>query len=221
MRHQLDAQLYRDRIAWRSGGQLCGRQFGHGHPVHARTQSEFDFRPVVQDGVLCAGRIQFSQQRRAWRNANTGTHFAGQSISHGHVENTRPSSKPRDRKSACARRPPHICKARFHSGISTVNPNCCRMATPEARSPSLSPSNRYGIEWANYYTPLEHWAFDFDFADSRAFFTQIDPDDAAPGSPVGSAYPKRWDWWRQRAPRCTTTNAFRRVCACAPLARAI
>ena len=39
---------------------------------------------------------------------------------------------------------------------------------------SLSPSNRYGIEWANYYTPLEHWAFDFDFADSRAFFTEID-----------------------------------------------
>jgi hypothetical protein len=48
---------------------------------------------------------------------------------------------------------------------------------------SLSPSNRYGIEWANYYTPLEHWAFDFDIADSRAFFTAIDPDDAAPGSP--------------------------------------
>jgi Carboxypeptidase regulatory-like domain/TonB-dependent Receptor Plug Domain/TonB dependent receptor len=40
-------------------------------------------------------------------------------------------------------------------------------------------SNRYGIEWANYYTPGEHWAFDFDIADSRALFTQIDPDDAA------------------------------------------
>ena len=48
---------------------------------------------------------------------------------------------------------------------------------------SLSPSNRYGIEWANYYTPLEHWAFDFDFADSRAFFTEIDADDAAPRQP--------------------------------------
>jgi hypothetical protein len=35
---------------------------------------------------------------------------------------------------------------------------------------SLNPSNRDGIEWANYYTPMEHWAFDFDFADSRAFF---------------------------------------------------
>ncbi len=48
---------------------------------------------------------------------------------------------------------------------------------------SLSPSNRYGIEWANYYTPWEHWAFDFDMADSRALFTSIDAADAAPGSP--------------------------------------
>ncbi len=55
---------------------------------------------------------------------------------------------------------------------------------------SLSPSNRYGIEWANYYTPLEHWAFDFDFADSRAFFTAIDPDDAAPNSPGGTRVPE-------------------------------
>jgi len=39
-------------------------------------------------------------------------------------------------------------------------------------------SNRYGLEWANYYTPREHWAFDFDIADSRAQFTQIDPFDA-------------------------------------------
>ena len=39
-------------------------------------------------------------------------------------------------------------------------------------------SNRYGIEWANYYTPAEHLAFDFDIADSRAQFTQLDPFDA-------------------------------------------
>ena len=55
---------------------------------------------------------------------------------------------------------------------------------------SLSPSNRYGIEWANYYTPLDHWAFDFDFADSRAFFTAIDADDAAPDSPGGKRVPE-------------------------------
>ncbi|MBV9767653.1 MAG: TonB-dependent receptor [Acidobacteriaceae bacterium] len=55
---------------------------------------------------------------------------------------------------------------------------------------SASPSNRYGIEWANYYTPLEHWAFDFDVADSRAFFTAIDPADAAPNSPGGKRVPE-------------------------------
>jgi len=39
-------------------------------------------------------------------------------------------------------------------------------------------SNRYGLEWANYYTPAKHLAFDFDIADSRAQFTQLDPFDA-------------------------------------------
>ncbi|HUK41812.1 MAG TPA: TonB-dependent receptor, partial [Candidatus Acidoferrales bacterium] len=55
---------------------------------------------------------------------------------------------------------------------------------------SLSPSNRYGVEWANYYTPLEHWAFDFDLAGSRALFTEIDTDDAAPNSPGGRLVPE-------------------------------
>ena len=55
---------------------------------------------------------------------------------------------------------------------------------------SASPSNRYGVEWANYYTPREHLAFDFDIADSRAFFTAIDPDDAAPNSPGGTRVPE-------------------------------
>lgn len=50
---------------------------------------------------------------------------------------------------------------------------------------SKQPSNRYGIEWANYYTPWEHWAFDFDMADSRALFTTVDDGGAAPGSPGG------------------------------------
>ncbi len=56
--------------------------------------------------------------------------------------------------------------------------------------PSAQPSNRYGVEWANYYTPLEHLAFDFDIADSRAFFTTIDGDDAAPDSPGGKRVPE-------------------------------
>ncbi len=45
-------------------------------------------------------------------------------------------------------------------------------------TPSLESSNRYGIEVGNYYTPTQHWAFDADFADSRAIFTQQDPFDS-------------------------------------------
>ncbi len=60
--------------------------------------------------------------------------------------------------------------------------------------PSQQSSNRYGVEWANYYTPLEHWAFDFDFADSRALFTSIDDGDAAPGSPGGKWVPEAVGW---------------------------
>ena len=55
---------------------------------------------------------------------------------------------------------------------------------------SLNPSNRYGIEWANYYKPVDHWVFDFDLADSRAFFTAIDAVDAAPNSPGGTRVPE-------------------------------
>jgi len=55
---------------------------------------------------------------------------------------------------------------------------------------SASPSNRYGFEWANYYTPTERWAIDFDLANSKALFTDIDPDDAAPGSPGGKRVPE-------------------------------
>jgi Carboxypeptidase regulatory-like domain/TonB-dependent Receptor Plug Domain/TonB dependent receptor len=54
---------------------------------------------------------------------------------------------------------------------------------------SQQSSNRYGIEWANYYTPTDHWALDLDMADSRAQFTQIDPDDAAYTNPGGGQYP--------------------------------
>ncbi len=44
--------------------------------------------------------------------------------------------------------------------------------------PSEQPSNRYGIEVGNYYTPSRHWVFDADFADSRALFTEDDPADS-------------------------------------------
>ena len=57
-------------------------------------------------------------------------------------------------------------------------------------SASRQPSNRYGVEWANFYTPLEHLALDFDMADSRARFTTRDDGDAAPGSPGGKRVPE-------------------------------
>ncbi|HVN92926.1 MAG TPA: TonB-dependent receptor [Terracidiphilus sp.] len=58
-------------------------------------------------------------------------------------------------------------------------------------SASDQSSNRYGVEWANYYTPTDHWAVDLDVADSRAQFTQIDPDDAAYTNPGGGQYPEQ------------------------------
>ena len=57
-------------------------------------------------------------------------------------------------------------------------------------SASEQSSNRYGVEWANYYTPMEHLAVDFDLADSRAQFTQIDDGDSAPNSPGGKHVPE-------------------------------
>src|SRR5271166_4011045 len=59
---------------------------------------------------------------------------------------------------------------------------------------SASPSNRYGVEWANYYTPREHLAIDFDIADSKALFTTLDGADAAPGSPGGKLVPEAVQW---------------------------
>jgi hypothetical protein len=57
-------------------------------------------------------------------------------------------------------------------------------------SASEQSSNRYGIEWANYYTPTEHLAIDFDFANSRAQFTEVDAEDAAPNSAGGKHVPE-------------------------------
>jgi hydrogenase/urease accessory protein HupE len=48
---------------------------------------------------------------------------------------------------------------------------------------SKEPDYRFGVEWANYYTPVKHVAFDFDLAESTARFTSADPSDAAPVSP--------------------------------------
>jgi len=55
---------------------------------------------------------------------------------------------------------------------------------------SRQPSQRYGVEWANYYTTVKNLAIDFDLANSKALFTTIDEDDAAPDSPGGKRVPE-------------------------------
>jgi outer membrane receptor protein involved in Fe transport len=60
--------------------------------------------------------------------------------------------------------------------------------------PSKEPSNRYGVEWANYYALTRHLALDFDAADSIAQFTSVDAADAAPGGPGGTHVPEAVRW---------------------------
>jgi hypothetical protein len=55
---------------------------------------------------------------------------------------------------------------------------------------SKEPSDRYGIEFTNYYTPIKHLAFDFDVAESTARFTSTDADAAAPGGAGGTRVPE-------------------------------
>jgi hypothetical protein len=55
---------------------------------------------------------------------------------------------------------------------------------------SRQPGQRYGVEWANYYTPEKNLAIDFDLANSKALFTELDEDDAAPDSPGGKRVPE-------------------------------
>ena len=55
---------------------------------------------------------------------------------------------------------------------------------------SPQPSDRYGIEWANFYTLTKHLSLDLDVADSIARFTSADAEDAAPGGPGGNHVPE-------------------------------
>jgi len=59
---------------------------------------------------------------------------------------------------------------------------------------SKQPSNRWGVEFANFFTPSRHVALDLDVADSRARFTSIDADDAAPSSRGGTRVPEAVGW---------------------------
>ena len=55
---------------------------------------------------------------------------------------------------------------------------------------SQQPSDRYGVEWANFYSLTKHVSLDLDAADSVARFTSVDAGDAAPGSPGGERVPE-------------------------------
>ena len=55
---------------------------------------------------------------------------------------------------------------------------------------SRQPSDRYGFEFANYYTPVKNLAIDFDLANSKALFADVDADDASPGSLGGRRVPE-------------------------------
>jgi hypothetical protein len=55
---------------------------------------------------------------------------------------------------------------------------------------SQQPSDRYGIEWANFYSLSKHLSLDLDAADSIARFTSVDAAGAAPGSPGGERVPE-------------------------------
>ena len=55
---------------------------------------------------------------------------------------------------------------------------------------SPQPSNRYGVEWANYYALAKNLALDLDAADSVAKFTELDTTDVGPGSSGGYYVPE-------------------------------
>nr|WP_263385798.1 TonB-dependent receptor [Granulicella arctica] len=55
---------------------------------------------------------------------------------------------------------------------------------------SQQSSDRYGVELANFFTPLKHIAFDFDLAESKALFSTLDDRDAAPATPGGRRVPE-------------------------------
>jgi hypothetical protein len=55
---------------------------------------------------------------------------------------------------------------------------------------SKQPSDRFGIEWANYYALTKNVALDLDCADSTARFSSVDAADAAPNSSGGTRVPE-------------------------------
>ena len=132
-----------------------------------------------------------------------------------------PWSQPKARKSACALWPSRICKARFRSGISTVIPNCSRMATPEARLLQHRRAIAMASNGRTTTRPWNIWLLILTLRTPRALFTAIDPDDAAPGSPGGKWVPEAVGLVISSGVTVHDYKSFWGVCACATLARAI
>ena len=148
------------------------------------------FGPWEKTEFYVQGGFQFSQQRRARRDADPGTNLGGQSLRRRDRENSRlDPNQGRGNRRAHADRSRNF-KARFRSGICTAIPNCCRTATPAAPPLHNNRATATASNGRNYYALTKHLAFDFDAADSIARFTSVDADDAAPGSPGGDHVPE-------------------------------
>jgi hypothetical protein len=75
-------------------------------------------------------------------------------------------------------------------------------------------------EWANYYTPVKNLAIDFDLANSKALFTTIDEDDAAPDGPGRKRVPEAVGLAISSGITAPDVKGFWRICAYATLAPA-
>ena len=165
-------------------------QFGRVHNVAAQSQVEFDFPTVGKNGSLCAGRFQFSQQRWPWRNAIGGTSLGGKSVSRNSGFEFPGLIQTKGAEiGARTLALPHL-QSTLSLWYLHSDSELQQDGDTGGTIASKQPSDRYGVEWANYYTPVKHLAFDFDIAESSARFTSVDADDAAPGSIGGTRVPE-------------------------------
>ena len=145
-------------------------------------KGEFDFRPVVQGGVLRTGRIQFSQKRE---RGGEDLEFAGQPTFN--VEHPNFSASPNQRRGIRCAHYDGRTSAKTLAQVLAIDSELsgCRLqgvAICIIRTTAMVSINRTT-------TRNEHLVFDLDMADSRARFTEIDPDDAALSNVGGGQYP--------------------------------
>ena len=144
-----------------------------------------------EDGILCAGRFWFSQQRRARRNADPWSR-SRRIIPTGGTPAAKIPALIQTKGAEIGVRT--LIVPKLQSTVSLwylySDSELEQDGDTGGTVASQQPSDRYGVEWANYYTLTKHLAFDFDPADSIARFTSVDADDAAPGSPGGKHVPE-------------------------------